>query len=131
MGKVKISYRGHMVLLHNTKGPNVQFPLLLTMVRTDQGGIPSSCNKQWLLFLINSCLFETKGSFASPTHAGLRGGAEFDKGRNQIRVYFKRGGGAPQSNEISAKKRNVGPLKYTLTQIFESHKNGNVFACGA
>ena len=30
-----------------------------------------------------------------------------------IRVYFKRGG-TPQSNEISAKTRNVGPLKYTL-----------------
>ena len=28
--------------------------------------------------------------------------------------YILRGGGAPRSNEISAKTRNVGPLKYTL-----------------
>ena len=28
--------------------------------------------------------------------------------------YILRGGGTPQSNEISAKTRNVGPLKYTL-----------------
>ena len=29
--------------------------------------------------------------------------------------YSLRGGGTPQSNEISAQTRNVGPLKYTLT----------------
>ena len=37
-----------------------------------------------------------------------------------VRVYFKRGG-TPRSNEISAKTRNVGPLKYTLDPIHNDH----------
>ena len=46
-------------------------------------------------------------------HSGL-GETSVKLRRIALSVYFKRGGVPPRSNEISAKTRNVGPLKYTL-----------------